>query len=128
MANLLHVGNRVKNLFIFLIVILAAYYAWDYFTREKPLEPLYEVPYVVVYGTEKCDATYRCLKSLEEEGIEPIFRDINDEENSTEMYSRMKKAGLGSSWGVTTPVVDVNGKIFTTPYIDSIIAVYDREY
>jgi hypothetical protein len=54
-------------------------------------EALYEEPYVLLYGRDRCGWTQKYLKDLEAEEIEPIYKIVYKQEVSDELHTRMKK-------------------------------------
>jgi hypothetical protein len=87
-------------------------------------EALYEEPYVLIYGRDRCGWTQKYLKDLEAEEIEPIYEIVDKQEVSDELHTRMEKAGLSTiSYGL--PVIDVNGQLFIRPNLNKILTIYD---
>ncbi len=104
----------------------AGYYAWQALSRTNAsgLEPLYDEPYVVVYGRDRCVLTQKCLQSLRAEGIDAVYQIIDEREAADELHERMQEAGLNTrSYGL--PVVDVNGRIFIRPALAAILEAYN---
>ena len=118
----------MKKIFFLLVVCAAGYFAWQkisHDTSEGGLEPLYEMPYVVVYGRDRCGLTQKCQKSLREEDLSFVYKNIDKEEVADEIHARMQEAGLDTrSYGL--PVVDVNGRIFIRPTLKTILDAYDN--
>lgn len=118
----------MKKIFFLLVICAAAYFAWQKLspgTSEGGLEPLYEMPYVVVYGRDRCGLTQKCQKSLREEDLSFVYENIDKKEVADELHARMQEAGLDTrSYGL--PVVDVNGRIFIRPTLEKILDAYDN--
>jgi len=96
------------------------------FCLDKNNEALYEKPYVLVYGRDRCGWTQKYLKDLEAEEIEPIYEIVDKQEVSIELHTRMEKAGLSTRrYGL--PVIDVNGQLFIRPDLETILLIYDMD-
>jgi hypothetical protein len=94
------------------ILILLAYgvVQWAGGQEAPALEPLYDVPYVVVYGRKSCGLTTGMLEGLEAREVPYIFKSIDDRAVQEEVYPRMKAAGLNTR-RFMLPVVDVSGRM-----------------
>jgi hypothetical protein len=116
----------MKKILILVVLLIAGYFLWQKFfhdNTDKIIETSYGKPYVVVYGRDACGLTQQCLRDLEIAGIKVIYKIIDNEEVSNELYPRMEKAGLDiRSYGL--PVVDVNGQIFIRPEFNKILETY----
>ena len=114
----------MKFLFSLILIGVITYFGWQNFVLDKKNEALYEEPYVLVYGRDRCGWTQKYLKDLEAEEIEPIYEIVDKQEVSDELNTRMEKAGLRSrSYGL--PVIDVNGQLFIRPNLNKILTIYD---
>ena len=113
----------MKKILILVVLLIAGYFLWQKMSQNTTLEPLYDKPYVVVYGRDECGLTQQCLRDLEIAGIKVIYKIVDDDEVSNELHPRMEKAGLDiRSYGL--PVVEVNGQIFIRPELDKILEAY----
>jgi hypothetical protein len=116
----------MKKILVVVVLLIAGYFLWQKMsqnTKDGTLEPLYDKPYVVVYGRDACGLTQQCLRDLEIAGIKVIYNIVDNEEVSNEYHPRMEKAGLDTrSYGL--PVVDVNGQIFIRPEFNKILEAY----
>ncbi len=109
----------MKGLFIVLCIAIA-YKSWDHFTANKSLDPLYDKPYVAVYGRDSCGFTQNTLKVLSSKGIAYVYLKVDDRDVADQLHPRMEQAGI-STRSYLLPVVDVNGKIFVRPETGDII-------
>ncbi|HOW58747.1 MAG TPA: glutaredoxin domain-containing protein [Candidatus Omnitrophota bacterium] len=91
----------------------------------RPAEPVSGNAYVTLYGMENCSACQKFKRALNKEKIPYTFKDINDANAQSEMYSRMEKAGLDTGYYLY-PVVDVNGEVASYPSVDDTIDRYRR--
>lgn len=109
----------IKKLVFILIMIGVGYFGYQHcFThRTSQLEPLYELPYVVVYGRTTCGWTQKCLKELRKEGVDVIFENIDQQEVKLEIFSRVDQVGYPRN-RIVIPIIDVNAHI---------LVGYDRE-
>lgn len=116
----------MKKIAILLVLAVAGYFAYQQWQGSKnpPLDALYELPYIVVYGTRQCGWTQRCLKELKQDGIDVIFENIDKPEVKEEIYPRLDAAGF-SRYHFSIPVVDVNGHIVIGYQREKILAFYE---
>jgi hypothetical protein len=89
----------------------------------KIIETLYDKPYVVVYGRDSCGWTQKYLSDLRNEGIEAIYKSVDNEEVCDELEPRMEKAGLDTT-SYYLPVIDANGQIFIRPALNKVLEAY----
>ena len=103
----------MKKLVFLLIVVGAGYFGYQKLVanQDTRLEPLYEPPYVLVYGTDTCGWTQRCLREIRDKQLALVFENINKPEVKAEAIQRVKEAGLDPG-RLTIPIIDVNGAIF----------------
>jgi hypothetical protein len=117
----------MKKIFFIGVLLIAGYFGWQKLSHgaHDKLEPLYEKPYVVVYGRDRCGLTKKCLKNLKNKEIEVVYETIDRREVVEELHPRMEEAGLSTrNYGL--PVVDVNGHMFIRPDIATIIEAYNN--
>jgi arsenate reductase-like glutaredoxin family protein len=117
----------MKNLIIVMLAVALGYLGYQKFISksETTLEPLYETPYVVVYGKTTCGWTQKCLRELKEQNIDTIFENIEEQEVQRKIFSRIDAAGLDRN-RIVIPIVDVNGHILIGYEPDKIIELYER--
>ena len=109
----------MKKLVAVLLLVGIGYFGYQHFIAqgETALEPLYDMPYVVVYGQTTCGWTKKCLGELEAEGIDVIFQNIDRQDVKMEIFPRIDQAGHPRN-KIVIPIIDVNGVI---------LVGYDRE-
>jgi len=113
----------MKKILILVVLLIAGYFLWQKMSQNTTLEPLYDKPYVVVYGRDACGLTQQCLRDLEIAGIEVMYKIVDNREVADEYHPRMAKAGLDTrNYGL--PVVEVNGQIFIRPELNKILEAY----
>ncbi len=109
----------MKNLLIIAFITFAGFQSWEKYSN-KP-EPLFDEPYVAVYGRNTCSITKRMLKGLEAAGIEYEYYIVDEREVAKDLHERMEGSGLSTtSYGL--PVVDVNGDLTVRPDLDDVIS------
>ena len=116
----------MKKILILVVLLIAGYFLWQKMfqnTKDGTLEPLYDKPYVVVYGRDACGLTQQCLRDLEIAGIKVIYKIVDNREVANELHPRMEKAGLDST-SYYLPVIDVNSQIFIRPEFNKILETY----
>ena len=116
----------MKKILILVVLLIAGYFLWQkvfHDNTDKIIETSYEKPYVVVYGRDVCGWTQKYLSDLRNEGIEVIYKIVDNEGVSEELHLRMEKAGLDTT-SYYLPVIDVNAKIFIRPELDKVLEAY----
>lgn len=118
----------MKKLIVLLVLAAGGYFAYQHLhgNTGKPLDPLYEMPYVVVYGQKQCGWTQKCLRELKEKGIEAIFENIDQQEVKMEIFPRVDAAGHKRNQ-IVIPIVDVNGHILVGYELDKILQYYNDD-
>lgn len=118
----------MKKKFILLLLAVGGYFLYQHVhvDKEKPLEPLYEMPYVVVYGQKQCKWTQKCLKELKEQGVDPIFENIDQQDIKMEIFPRLDAAGHPRNQ-IVIPIIDVNGHILVGYELDKILNYYSSQ-
>jgi glutaredoxin len=114
----------MKNLLILLIIIVAVYKGWEYYGKQDSPAPLYDKPYVVVYGRDSCGWTQKMLKDLHASGIKYSYMIVDKREVADTLHARMTQSGLDTR-RYNLPVVDVNGEIFIRPDVTVVITRYN---
>jgi arsenate reductase-like glutaredoxin family protein len=117
----------MKNLVLLLLVLVAGYFGYQHFVghRSKTIEPLYDLPYIVVYGRTTCGWTQKCLRELKIEGIDVIFENIDQPEVQAEIFARIDAAGLDRN-RTSIPIVDVNANILIGYEPEKILKLYHQ--
>jgi hypothetical protein len=113
----------------FLVVILifgAGFFVWQKYTdRFVEVAPLYDKPYIVVYGRDSCSWTARYLKDFRTRGLPCIYKRVDDENVCKELHPRMQKAGLNPDYYLL-PVIDVNASLFIRPELEIVLSTYTK--
>jgi len=113
----------MKKIFIVVVLLIAGYFFWQKVFHDNQIEALYDRPYVVVYGRDRCGWTQKYLRDLENEGIEVIYERVDSKEVCDELHPRMEKAGLDTR-RYNLPVIDVNTQMFIRPELNIILKAY----
>ena len=110
---------------ILIVLITAGYQGWSQFSAlaNKP-EPLYNEPYVVVYGRNSCGFTQQTLKDLKNSGIPFKYENVDDKYVADLLHSRMRKSGIDTR-RYNLPVVDISNSMSVRPNTNSIIETYE---
>jgi glutaredoxin len=103
----------MKHLVVIALLAFAGYKGWERFNQPK-LEPLYDQPYVIVYGRESCGYTTETIRALERANIDVEFMSVDDRAAADELHARMKLAGLETRQ-YYLPVVDLNNSLSIRP-------------
>ncbi len=116
----------MKKFILILLLIATCIVAWKSYPENRSgIEPLYEEPYVIVYGRPGCRFCQQTLRGLNGNGIEYMFEHVDDPEVKDELEPRMRLSGINTS-SYVLPVVDVNGKLFVRPEMDVVLRVYNN--
>lgn len=102
---------------VLLAVFLAAAGSWFWTNKRQqlfPLDPLYQKPYIVVYGKAACGYCNALRKDLEARNVAYVWKSVEEQAVLLELGPRMKKAGLETS-RFNLPVVDVNAELMIRP-------------
>ncbi len=118
---------KLKKLILLLLLIGAGYYGFHHYqaSQSGALEPMFELPYVIVYGKTNCSWTQKCMQELRAEGIDPIFENIDEPDVKKEAFERVEAAGYPRNQ-VVIPIVDVNGHIVVAYQAEKIFAFYNE--
>jgi hypothetical protein len=104
----------LKQLFLILLLGFCVYKGWQDFGPKPALAPLYDAPYVAVYGRDSCGHTQRLLRELRREGLAAHYFNVDDAEVAGRLHARMESQGI-STQRYDLPVVDVNAKFSIRP-------------
>lgn len=116
----------MKKILVLSFILIASYQGWNNFSYllTRP-DPLYNEPYVVVYGRNSCGYTQQTIKDLKKAGIPFEYENVDDRTVADLLHSRMKNSGIDTR-RYNLPVVDVSNNITIRPQTDSIIDSYDK--
>jgi len=114
----------VKKIIIIVIVLGAGFWIWKSLAP-RPVQPLYNHSYIIVYGRDACGLTQRFLSELNRAGIGCIYKSIDEPKARAEIIPRMKIANLNTS-SFRLPVVDVNAHILTNPDVATVLKYYRK--
>ena len=94
--------------------------------QEPPdVGPLYETPYVIVYGRTSCSLTRGMMDDLDARGIPYTFKSVDEGSVTRELHPRMTAAGLLDEGTYGLPVVDVSGRLMIRPSISTVVSLYN---
>ncbi len=111
----------IKNILIVLFVLGGGYQAYNQFFSSTT--PLYNEPYVVVYGRDSCGFTQKMISDLTKANIPFEYKVVDDKDVSTSLHNRMEQSGL-SIRRYNLPVIDVNNSLSVRPDSTLIIESY----
>ncbi len=98
---------------------------WNFVSQKifNPAGPMYDRPYITVYGKEVCPICREYQRKLDAAQQEYEYEDIDQEGVRNELYPRMEKAGLRTK-AFPLPVIDVNGKLAIQPDFEDVLSDY----
>lgn len=103
----------MKNILFLIIIAAIGYKGWGYLQAES-VKPLYDQPYLVVYGRDSCGYTMRTVKVLSEAGVKFQYFKIDDQAVANSLNSRMAAMGIDTRH-YYLPVIDLNNSIMIRP-------------
>ncbi|MBQ4889786.1 hypothetical protein J8L86_08005 [Shewanella sp. MMG014] len=109
----------MKKIMLFALLSLCIYKARQDFGPKPILPPLYNEPYVAVYGRDSCGHTQRLLKGLKQQGIEPHYLNVDDMNIANSLHARMELQKIPTQ-RYDLPVVDVNASLEIRPTLASV--------
>jgi hypothetical protein len=117
----------MKKLIILVLIVIAGYLTWQKITdRSSTVDPLYEQPYIVVYGRDTCGWTKHYLKKLGNSGIKHIYKNLDKAGVGDELHPRMRQAGLDTGYYLL-PVIDANAEMLIRPEMKKVLAAYNGD-
>ena len=115
----------MKNI-ILLLIVLGGYQYWHSMPQTTTaVKPLYERPYVVVYGRDSCGFTQRTLQGLKKSGIPYKYEIVDQQSVADLLHNHMRQAGIDTH-RYNLPVVDVSSHFSVRPEISNIIEAYSK--
>src|SRR5262245_47685409 len=113
--------SDLNKVLLAVMIGLGGYNLW---TGQKqklfPLQPLYQKPYIVLYGRDTCGNCQALRRDLEERKVPYVWKIIDEDPGRSEAIERMKQAGLDVG-SFMLPVVDVNAEMMTHPETADVI-------
>lgn len=104
----------MKKLVLLALVGWLAFVGFDRLRGGSSAEPLYDEPYVVVYGRDSCGLTQAMRQALRSAGVPFDYQVIDAPETEALVHERMQQSGL-STRSYRLPVVDVSGTLRVSP-------------
>ena len=114
----------MKKAVLIVLLIITCIVAWRT-TKYGIVEPLYEKPYIVMYGRHTCPRCQKYIRSMDRYRLDFVFKDVSDPGAEEELHPRMEKAGYDTR-SYKIPVIDVNGHIFVCPDVQTIVETYKK--
>lgn len=103
----------MKQIIFLVLIVAAGYKGWEYF-QTPSIEPLYEQPYLVVYGRDSCGFTSKMRKELSQAGVKFKYMSVDDKAVADSIHLRMDASGIDIGYYLL-PVVDLNNSISVRP-------------
>ncbi len=113
----------MKNLILIAVIALGSFQAWKKFGLTPA--PLYNEPYIAVYGRSSCGYTNKMVTELEQSGTNYHYFVVDDQPTADTLHARMESSGI-STRRYNLPVVDVNGQISVRPEFQDVINKYNE--
>ena len=114
----------MQKLLVITIIIILSYQGWiKYSAAAQKSLPLYEDPYIVVYGRNTCGFTQQTIKDLTLAGIPFEYQNIDEKPVADLLHSRMRSSGINTR-RYNLPVVDVSNEISIRPKSEVVIKGY----
>ena len=113
----------MKNILLLALIIFGSIQLWE--KAQNQNAPLYDEPYVAVYGRNSCGFTTSILSKLSSSGVNYHYFIIDDQSTANELHTRMEAAGI-STRRYNLPVVDTNGSIRVRPEFQDVLTKYNK--
>jgi len=110
----------MKNILIFIVFLGALYQGFEYH-KANNLPPLYNHPYLVVYGKDTCGFTQQTIKELTKSGVKFEYMNLDVAEVKLSLQSRMEAKGIDTNH-YSLPVIDLNNSIEFRPDDEELIS------
>ncbi|MBA4502537.1 hypothetical protein [Marinobacterium marinum] len=113
----------VNKIILFAIIAFGSFQLWEKH-RGNEIKPLYEEPYVAVYGRDSCSITRKMVADLAASGIKYEYFVVDEKATADVLHSRMEAAGIATR-RYDLPVVDTNGSIQVRPAFYDVVKQYN---
>ncbi|MFL0800149.1 MAG: glutaredoxin [Agarilytica sp.] len=113
----------MKNLILIAIIAFGGFQAWKKFGGSLP--PMYDEPYIAVYGRDSCGYTNKMLSELQQSGANYHYFVVDDQSIADTLHTRMESSGI-STRRYNLPVIDVNGRMSVRPEFQDVISEYNE--
>ena len=114
----------MKKLIILAVLAFGAYQVWVKYGDS--VQPIYDEPYIAVYGRDSCGFTQRTLSEIRASGANYHYFSVDDRNVADTLHARMESAGI-STRRYNLPVVDVNGDISVRPAVSEALSKYHEQ-
>ncbi|MBT4160843.1 MAG: hypothetical protein HOC70_05445 [Gammaproteobacteria bacterium] len=111
----------MKNLIILALIAFGGYQAWKKFEPDPGPElepvsvsPLFDKPYVAVYGRDSCGFTQRLIQDLQASSVEYHYYIVDEKPVADRLHATMINQGMDVR-RYNLPVVDVSGSLSIRP-------------
>lgn len=112
-----------RTIFIQVLAVIVIFVNSLNVAHSEILKPLYDLPYLVVYGRDTCPYTSKMRKELNSAGIKYHYKVIDEPKVKQLIHKRMQLSGF-STKEFTLPVVDVNNEILVHPIPTEVLDLY----
>lgn len=108
----------MKNLLLLIIFLVAIFQGFEHYKKSdaktQNTPPLYNHPYLVVYGKDSCGFTQQTIKNLTESGVQFEYMPLEDAGVKQSLVLRMQAKGIDTSHYLL-PVIDLNNSFEFQP-------------
>ena len=109
----------MKKILIAIVFIFSVYHVWGKFHKDSDIL-IYEEPYIIVYGVERCPVCKKVRHNLKENELDFQWIDMDKVENGWENFRKRAKA-MNMSLKGRVPFVEINGQMYNRPDLNTII-------
>lgn len=113
----------MKKLLLMIFFAVAVYHGWQKWGGENTLSYTPGSPYVIVYGRNSCGWTSRMREQLTSAGIAFDYRIVDDRRVADDLHAKMESLGIDTRH-YNLPVMEVNGRMFVRPDLETVVRVY----
>ncbi len=115
----------MKNILWTIFLIFCLFKGWQDVGLTAGVTPLFDEPYVAIYGRNSCGFTKRMINNLKQENINYRYFIVDEKTVANSLHQRMEQAGI-STRRYNLPVVDVNASISVRPDFQRVAELYYR--
>jgi len=112
----------MKNLLLLGLIVFGGMQVWEKIGGHE--QPIYDEPYIAVYGRNSCGFTKNMISSLKASGVNYHYFIVDDQDVANSLHSRMNLSGI-STKRYNLPVVDTNGLLQVRPKFQDVLAKYN---
>lgn len=117
----------MKNLLLIAFLVFCGFKLWGKYQENTFESPVFDKPYIAVYGRDSCGYTQHALKQLKNSGVDYHYFKVDNQKVADSLHEHMRSSGI-STRRYNLPVIDVSGKISVRPNLNEILSSYSESF